>query len=211
MQYWQSYQKSRCTSLHILFASCAIATFAGCVTHIAPPEAYNPPPEEKFSSFNRFELLPLRQVAETKMSESALNKIQQNIDMRLRSQIDDWNGKASEAPVRTLIIQPEIADGKFVSGGKRFWFGSLAGSSAVILHATFTEKETKKVIAEADFFARANAYGGAWTFGATDNVMLIRIANSFAAYVVRNYQHAMGGPVMPTGEEVPAAKLSGPN
>jgi len=181
---------------------------AGCVTHIAAPEVYNAPPDEKFAAFSRFDLLPLRLAPDAKMSEPALGKIQQNIDVRLQGKIDEWNEKPVEGAVRTLIIQPEITSGKFVSGGKRFWFGAFAGSSAVILHATFTEKETKKVIGEADFYAKANAQAGTWTFGATDNVMLIRIANSFAVYVLRNYRNAVGGPVMPTGEEAPVVKTS---
>jgi hypothetical protein len=35
---------------------------------------------------------------------------------------------------------------KFVGGGKRFFAGALAGSSAIVLHAKLAEKATGKVI-----------------------------------------------------------------
>jgi hypothetical protein len=184
-----------------IFAVSLMASMVGCVTHIAPQEGQNPPPDEKFAAFDRFELQPLQRDPGERLSPAALAKIQQNIDARLRAQIEEWNEKPARGIIRTLVIQPMISDGKFVSGAKRFWFGGMAGSSAIILHATFTEKETGKLIAQPDFFARAAAASGAWTFGAADNIMLVRIANSFAVYVVKNYEHAVGGSVFPTGEQ----------
>lgn len=193
-------------TLVLLSLAVSSVVLSGCATHIAPQEQNNPPPTEKFSAFNRFELLPIRQVSLHQVSPAALNKIQQNIDVRLRRQIEDWNEKPIEGAVRTLVIQPEITDAKFVSGAKRFWLGPFPGSSAAILRARFTEKGTDKLIAEAEFYVRAQAMGGTFTIGATDNIMLIRIANSFSVYVLRNYPRAVGGPVMPPSEEAPALK-----
>jgi hypothetical protein len=96
--------------------------------------------------------------------------------------------------VRTLVIKPVISEVKFISGGKRFWAGALAGSSAVILDVTFTEKETGKLIAKPTFYARAAAMGGAWSIGSTDNVMLVRIAGRLTDYLAANYAAAVGGP-----------------
>lgn len=175
----------------------------GCVTHITPKEDYNPPPTEKFSAFNRIELLPLKQVPAHQIKLAALRKIQENINLRIGKQIEKWNQKPVEGTVRTLVIQPEIVVGKFVSGSKRFWLGPFPGSSAIILRAQFTDKQTGKVVAEPEFYARAEAWGGSFSIGSTDNIMLIRIANSFAVYVLRNYPRAVGGPVMPPRESAP--------
>jgi hypothetical protein len=109
--------------------------------------------------------------------------------------IDGWRQAAPVASKpRTLVITPLITEIKFISGGSRFWAGSLAGSSAVILKVTITEKETGKVIATPIFYAKAAAMGGAWTFGATDNIMLVRIANRLTDYLAANYASAVGGP-----------------
>jgi hypothetical protein len=40
--------------------------------------------------------------------------------------------------------------------------------------------------------------GGAWTFGSTDNAMLVRIANRLTDYLAANYASPVGGP---TGAE----------
>ena len=176
---------------------------AGCATHIAPQELTNPPPSEPFSAFNRFELLPVRLATTQQVKPAAVRKIQENIDIRLRKKIDEWNSRTVKGPIRTLIIKPEIADMKFVSGSKRFWVGPMAGSSAIVLHVSFVDKENHRLIADPEFFARAEAWVGAWSIGATDNVMLVRIANSMAVYVLNNYDHAIGGPVYPTSEQAP--------
>ena len=54
------------------------------------------------------------------------------------------------------------------------------------------------MIASPLFFARAAAIGGRWTFGVTDNLMLVRIADRFTDYLAANYATAVGGP---TGAE----------
>jgi len=175
----------------------------GCVTHIKPTALTNAPPAERFANFSTIELLPLADAAPHPSHRGAMEKIQQNVDIRLNRQIQTWNQRKVDGPVRTLVIHPEIGEMKFVGGGKRFLTGALSGSSAVVLRAKFIEKETNKEIATAEFYSKAAAEGGAWTFGATDNIMLVRIANSLAVYVLKNFDAAVGGPVMPTAEPAP--------
>lgn len=175
---------------------------SGCVTHIKTTVTQNPPPAEKFSAFTHFDLQHVRlapQFAGQAPNERALVKIQQNVSLRMDNAITAWNAAgANVSPVRTLVIEPEISDIKFISVGSRIGAGALAGSSAVILRARITEKETGRVIATPEFFAWANAWAGAFSVGATDNVMLIRIATRFSDYLLANYAAAVGGP---TGAE----------
>jgi hypothetical protein len=181
---------------------------AGCVTNIKPSTETNPSPLEKFSAFNRFELIPLKaannEVAEQK---AAMLKIEENIQDRLGKRLQPLNDKAVNGTTRTLVIEPTVTELKFVSGGKRFFAGAWAGSSAVVLKAKFTEKESGKSIATPEFYSHASAMSGAATFGGNDNAMLVRIANSLAVYVLQNYKQAVGGSVMPSEIEASSIPL----
>lgn len=177
----------------------AIASFfTGCATNIAPTLLQNPPPAEKLSSFTNFELQPITMLAPyagQESNERAAKKIQENFSLRVDPLIRTWNeAGASSATKRTLVIKPVITEIKFIGGGARFWAGALAGSSAVIAHVDLIDKETGKRIANPEFYARAAAMAGAWTFGSTDNVMLVRIANRMADYLSLNYAAAVGSP-----------------
>ena len=185
-----------------LLAPVLAATLCACVTHIEPSTSQNPAPTEKFDAYQRIELLPL-QAATPEVAEQidALAKIQESINERLGRRVDAWNAKPVEGVPRTLVITPVVTELKFVSGGKRFWAGSAAGSSAVILKAKCVDKGTGKSVAFPEFFAKAAAMGGSYSFGASDNAMLQRIGNSLAVYVLTNYRKAVGGPVQPTKVE----------
>jgi len=180
----------------------ATALLGGCVTHINTDITQNPPPAEKFSGFTRFELAKVALVAPyagQEANERALAKVQENVSLKADPLLRGWNATGAAAtPVRTLVVTPVITEIKFISGGSRFWAGAFAGSSAVILTGKITEKESGKAIATPMFYARAAAMGGAWTFGATDNLMLSRVADRFTDYLAANYGAAVGGP---TGAE----------
>lgn len=189
-------------SPHPAFILLATVLVTGCATQIKTSLTQNPPPSEKFASFNRFEIHPITMgapYAGQDANERATRKIQENLDLRASPLLQRWSEAAdSTQPARTLVIQPRIEEIKFISGGSRFWAGAWAGSSAVILRASFMEKETKRIIAAPEFYARAAAMGGAWSFGGTDNAMLVRIANRLSDYLEGNYAAAVGGP---TGAE----------
>lgn len=179
-----------------LFALFALLA-SGCVTNIKTDLLQNPPPAEKFANFNRFEIAKITLVppyAGQDANERALIKIQENLDARMKPLLESWNTKGAAAtPARTLLIEPVATEIKFISGGKRFFAGAMAGSSAVILKVKITEKETGKVIGEPLFYARAAAYAGAFSVGGADNAMLVRIANRLSDYVQGNYDQAVGG------------------
>jgi hypothetical protein len=182
----------------------AVLLLSGCVTRITTDITQNPPPEEKFSGFTRFELAKIELVppyAGQEANERALVKIQENVSLKADPLVKGWiEAGASSAIARTLVITPVVTEIKFIGGGTRFWVGAMAGSSAVILKVTITEKETGKIVATPMFYARAAAMGGAWTFGSTDNLMLVRVAGRFTDYLSANYASAVGGR---TGAELP--------
>ncbi len=169
----------------------------GCATHIRVDETMNPAPAEKFSDFNHFELAKIvlpPPFAGQAPNERALVKVQQNVSAEMDPVLVSWNAAGRDAtPVRTLLIEPTISDIKFISVGARVMAGVLPGSSAIILRARITEKETGRVIATPEFYSRANLWAGATSFGAADNVMLTRVANRFCDYLKNNYAAAVGG------------------
>ncbi|TXH37785.1 MAG: hypothetical protein E6Q98_05490 [Rhodospirillaceae bacterium] len=170
----------------------AALAVAGCTTHIAPSVQQNPPPTEKLSSFSHFQLLPIDASVEAKKEDRALAKISENMQQTVKPQLDGWEKQGANG--RTLKIQPYVQDLKFVDGGTRFFAGTLAGSSAVVMKVKLIDADTGAIVAEPEFYQRAAAMGGAFSVGGSDNGMLQRITTVCAEYLARNYNSAVGGP-----------------
>ena len=75
----------------------------------------------------------------------------------------------------------------------RFWVGAFAGEGYIVMRVRISEQPSGKVVAEPEFYRRANAMAGAWTMGAHDNAMLQRTAGLLANYLTENYTAAVGG------------------
>ena len=160
--------------------------------------ASNPPPKEAFNAFQRFEERPVTMGAPwagQKTNEAARTMLQADLDELLKPLLAEWNAKpAGDAP-RTLRIEPVVRYIRFITGGRRFFGGAFAGGSAIMVSLKITDAATGDTIAEPDFYQHANAMGAAWSFGATDKTMLIRISNMITEYVRANYPQAVGGSV----------------
>jgi hypothetical protein len=126
-------------------------------------------------------------------SQRAAAKIREHFEGQMKPLVERWNAKKKSGG-RTLLIEPGIEQIKFVSGGKRVFAGAWAGSSAVVMKVKYSEASTGKVIAYPEFFQRAAAMSGAFTFGGQDNAMLGRIVTLITDYSARNYEERVGGP-----------------
>ena len=183
-----------------LLPAALAALCCACVTHIHADVIDNPPPQEALSSFQHFRLSPVVAVSkEASQQSAAMAKISMNTQMRLGSTLIGWENKSQSG--RTLKVEPRITELKFVSGTKRFFAGDFAGSSAVVMHVRLVDADTGKVIGDPEFYQRAAAEGGTWSFGGTDNGMLARIATVAQQYLRRNYSSAVGGPTGLDGSE----------
>jgi len=172
--------------LPILIA--ALTVLAGCATSIKPTVTMNPPPARALKEFNTFELKPLA-VDEGIDQSDAVAKIGEGLERKISVLTSAW----SKPPGATLIIEPRIRELKFVGGGKRFFAGALAGSSAVRMTVKMTDKASGALIAEPEFYQRGEAFSGAFSIGVTDNIMLDQITTVVQAYMERNYTQAIGG------------------
>lgn len=155
----------------------------------APAEgAMNPPASVALDTFARFEMAPVKMgapFAGQKGNEAARTMLQANLDDRVGKVLAEWNAKGGGSG--TLRIEPEIRYVRFITGGKRFFGGGLAGASSIMVKVRLFDAESGKTIAEPDFYQHANALGAAWSFGATDKTMLIRISSMLRAYLQQNY------------------------
>ena len=171
---------------------------------IRPAGTSNPPPTEALGGFQRYELKPAVLVgvyAGQAANEKALASFQRNFDQRVGGWVAEQNAKpASQEPVRTLVVEPRIEKVRFIGGGARFWAGAFAGSSRVLVKIRLVDKASGAVVAEPEFYQHAKGMAGAWTFGAADNSMLIRIASMALEYLQSNQAEAVGGPTGWTDE-----------
>lgn len=168
------------------------AVLCGCVTNIKPDVAENPAPAERLANFQHFKLLALTASGDAKEDTDALQKIQANLQSKLQPVIAGWESRGAAG--RTLQIQPVVTQLKFVGTGARIMGGAFAGSSAVVMKLELVDAATGKVVADPEFYQRAAAMGGAYSFGGSDVGMLERIATVSQEYLQRNYQQAVGGP-----------------
>lgn len=170
-----------------------------CVTNIRPDVAGNPPPTERLSDFQHFQLAPLATSTEVVRESDAVAKISAYMQQRVGGTLAGWENRSQSG--RTLLIKPRVEELKFVGGGARFWAGAFAGSSAVVMRMQLVDQQTGKVVADPEFYQRAAAMGGAWSVGGTDNGMLARIATVAQQYLQRNYAAPVGGPTGLDGTE----------
>jgi hypothetical protein len=140
-------------------------------------------PTVKFGQFARAEVAPLRlspkldpQFAQHK----AVVKLTQIVADRLPAAFPPAAGD------RVLAVEPTIEEIRFIGGAARFWVGAAPGSSHVRLRIEFKDKATGQAVASPEFYRQSDAAGGAWTVGASDNVMLDHVVGDAIRYVERN-------------------------
>lgn len=168
------------------------------VGYIEAKEVTNPPPSVALDTFDRFEIAAIAMVdpyAGQPPNEQAKERLQANLNERVPPVLAEWNAKPEKhQPPRTLKIEPTIRHVKFISGKARFWAGAFAGGTAVLMTVKLSDAVSGEVIAEPEFYQHANAMGAAYSFGATDKAMLIRVTDLVTGYLKANYVAAVGGP-----------------
>lgn len=174
----------------LIFMLFGILIFSGCATHISKPAKAPTTAKVRFSEFYNIEMKATgisEAFASSEANQRALKKIDAHLFDGIKTvfptlkRIEDGND-FSKTNVRTLQITPVVKEIKFISGGARFMVGAMAGSSAVLMQATFRDGSTGEVIADPEFYRVANAYAGGWSIGVTDNKMLEEIARDVVYY-----------------------------
>jgi hypothetical protein len=177
-----------------IIATAALASiFLGaCSTDIHPQHQTIAKSKVPFGKFQAVAMRPL--AMERSEGDSGDRAAATRIDNELRSclrgifrDMKDLSGPSDAVSDRALVIEPSIVDMKKINTAERIFLGPLVGSSAMLLKVKFIDTAGHDVVAEPIFYAKANAWGGAFSFGATDNVMLTRIVNDACGYARNNY------------------------
>ena len=156
----------------------------------------NPPPAHKLQGYAGYELKAVTfdpSLADKKNVDKVVAKIEENLQQTVAPIVKQWNESATAGAKEKLVIEPAIQSIHKPSGANRFFAGAMAGSSHVVMKVKITEQPSGKVVGEPEFYRRANAMAGAWTFGAHDNAMLQKIAGLLANYLTANYTEPVGG------------------
>ncbi|MFC4311395.1 hypothetical protein ACFPN2_20010 [Steroidobacter flavus] len=191
---------SRIALLMVALAVQPVQSWAegGVVDYIEAKQVTNPPPTTALNAFDRFEIAPIAMgdpYAGQPANEQAKERLQANLDERVPPLLNEFSGKpAKNDPPRVLRIEPTIRHVKFISTKARLWAGAFAGGTAVLMTVKMSDAATGEVIAEPEFYQHANAFGAAYSFGATDKAMLVRVADLVTNYLKSNYSAAVGGP-----------------
>ncbi len=189
--------KKALLALALILGSTGSVIAAGSVVgYVEPKNQSNPPPAMPLDAFQRFEITPIAMdapYAGQSGNEAAKSSIQANLVLRVQPVLANWNSKPAGAEAKTLKIEPTIRHIRFISGGARFWGGAMAGGSAVLMTVKLSDASTGQVIAEPEFYQHANKMGAAWSFGATDKAMLVRVSAMITDYLEKNYSAPVGG------------------
>ena len=172
----------------------AAGVFAqGCATHIRQPAGSPQPTKVKFGESKDVQLLHVSLApasAKSGANKKAAKKINELLVSNMRQvfpnvQVLETAGTSASA-ARTLLIEPQIEEIKFVGGMARFWWGAMSGSSAVLMKVTYKDLGTGDILTAPEFYRSANAMGGAYSMGVSDNAMLDSIVQDVCNYTKLN-------------------------
>jgi hypothetical protein len=178
-------------TLCISAVALSLAALSGCATKIKASSTQNPAPAQAFSYYGRIDVKPVAFQHGHKGNVAALGKIGENLSVDLAQSLAAWNAVPENG--RTLTVEPVVEEMSFKSTGKRIMLGGMAGGSGVRMRLNIKD-QSGNVVASPEFYQRASAMAGAYTFGTTDNLMLTHVANLASGYLIANYAQAVGGP-----------------
>jgi len=150
----------------------------------------NPPPARPLQGYAGYELKDVTfdpSLADKKNVEKVVAKVDENMKQSVNPILHNWNATPDSHNAQKLVIEPHLTELHKPSGATRFFAGAMAGDGYIKVKVVITEQPSGKVVAEPEFYRRANAMAGAWTMGAHDNAMLEKIAALVASYLNANY------------------------
>ena len=162
----------------------AVFLLSGCATNLTKPTGAPQPTTVRLGTFANVEMLPAPVLApfdQSGANKKAAKKINEHLNTQMHYVFTMLNADEKQ-PGKTLLIKPRIKEIKFIGGAARFWAGAMAGSSAVLMDVTYLDKDSGEVLAQPEFYNQANAMGGSWSVGATDNQMLDNVVKQITSY-----------------------------
>jgi hypothetical protein len=175
--------------MHVRIAALlsSVLLLAACATQIHEQDQTITPSKVKLGQFKRVTIKPIDTSAVPDIADRATQRLQESLSKCMAVVFKGIKPFDERATAGGLVIEPIIVDMKKVNVAQRIFFGAMAGSSAALLKVRFVDYGKKDVLAEPVFYAKANAFGGAYSAGATDNDMLSRLPLQACDYGRDNY------------------------
>ena len=148
------------------------------------------PPSKKLSTFADYQLKPMVlspavQAEEGKVEAAA--KLEGDLKATIQPLLDNWKAAPASDRSGTLLIEPQLASLKIVSGGTRFWAGAFAGESSIDLDLVLTDAASGESIAKVRITQSADAMTGAWSIGQSDENLFKYISSTARQYLEDSY------------------------
>jgi hypothetical protein len=98
-------------------------------------------------------------------------------------------------PPGALVIDANVEDMRIVGGGARFWGGAMAGKSFMNVKIVARDGATGAIVGSTVITSDNNAFGAAWSFGASDRGLPSDMGPVLADYIINTAQvaHAVAG------------------
>jgi hypothetical protein len=148
------------------------------------------PPAKRFSSYTNYELRPMvlgAAVRNEPEKVQAAGNLENTLKAKLQPLLDQWKADASSGRSGTLVIEPQLASLRIVSGGARFWAGAFAGDSSIDMDLAIIDLATGQQVAKPRITRHADAMTGGWSIGQSDQNLLDYIASIAYQYMAANY------------------------
>lgn len=170
---------------------CMMTVLSACATNIGKPQIRPAAAKVKLGKFSKIEIAPIEKKASvTEGNMKAIKKIEENFVSEMKMAFPGVEKVATKDSLAqsgdVLRIELLVKEIKFIGGAARFWVGSMAGSSAVLLYMKATDVATGDVVAEGDFYTDSGAQAGGMSIGVSDNLMLKTIAKDVVGYLSYN-------------------------
>ena len=148
------------------------------------------PPTKRFSSYATYEVKPMILSSAVKSDQAkvrAAGDLETVLRAKLQPLLDEWKKAPISGRSGTLVIEPQLASLRIVSGGARFWAGGFSGDSSIDMDLLITDQSTRQQIAKPRITRSADAMTGGWSVGKSDENLLDYITSIAYYYLTDNY------------------------
>ena len=147
-------------------------------------------PAKPFSSYASYELkamvLSAAVTSEPKKVQEAMT-LEKKLQDKIQPLLAQWRSAPAGNRSGTLVLEPQLAALKIVSGGARFWAGGMAGDSLIDLDLAITDLTSGQQVAKPRLAREANGLTGAWSVGKSDQNLHDYIVTIAYQYLSDNY------------------------
>jgi hypothetical protein len=182
-------------SLHALARFAVVCTLAGsaivgCSHHGSSDDPYTPDRVATIRTQLKFHHVAVRGFTVSKKVDDPGTALQDCHDsavtfLKQKAIFSSVDMDAPASAADTLVADAEVEDMRIVGGGARFWLGSMAGSSFMHVRLTLRDASSNAVVYQRAIETDNNAFGAAWSWGATDRNLPGNVGVALADLIIQ--------------------------